>query len=482
MRNRSSAPGLLAGPGAAAPAEPDADHPVGAATARRRIMNPVVLSLREIPRSLFSLEALLVLYMFAPMYKYDPRFAWIPVDPTALCFVLSVAVGSIILVRKGIYKKGLPVVCAMGCLVAWFLLSLLWSPSRIYGPEKVFYLATLAYWGLIAGALITGPDPERVRRLFTLLLLFATWVGIESLLIYRVDPTVLYRPQGPDDYRVFNNYQQIATIASLGVLVAFTTWLFGRRTSVANLVFLGLGAMLTFVLMATGGKGAVLATAACSLLALLVGLHVTKRKVLYKRSQLSIIWLAIGLVAGLAIYTATADHELRSLQRLSNMIDDGELRGTAELRFERYQDTLKFLPQAPVFGHGAGSWPVIWRGSDRHDTPHNMVLEVLVETGIVGLVLMIALLVVALRPVSIDRLRNDPLALCAFMLLVWLVIKAQLGPDLADNRLMFMMLGVLTGLMGRRGAPSPASPAGAALRAAPPPARQASFRPKQEHS
>ena len=143
---------------------------------------------------------------------------------------------------------------------------------------------------------------------------------------------------------------------------------------------------------------------------------------------------------------------------------------------------FEFLPQAPVFGHGAGSWPVLWRGFDRHDTPHNMVLEVLVETGIVGLVLMIALLVVALRPVSIDRLRNDPLALCAFMLFVWLVLKAQLGPDLADNRLMFMMLGVLTGLMGRRGAPSPAAPAGAALRTVPPLARQAPFRPRQEHS
>ena len=59
-----------------------------------------------------------------------------------------------------------------------------------------------------------------------------------------------------------------------------------------------------------------------------------------------------------------------------------------------------------------------------------MVLEILVETGIVGLVLMMALLVVAMRPVSIDRLRNDPLALCAFMLFVWLFIKAQRVPML----------------------------------------------------
>jgi O-antigen ligase len=457
MSHKPMARQLLAAPGFPAPAGPGAEQPGRVATATRRIANPqvrpVLLSLRKIPRSLFSLEALALLYMFAPMFKYDPRFAWVPVDPTGLFFALSVVVGCFIIVFKPTPKWGCPIVCAMFAFVVWWAVTLTWSPSRIYGPEKLFYLATLAYWGLIVGALIIGPDPDRVRRLFTLLLLFATWVGIESLLIYREDPTLLHLPRGADEYRAFNNYQEIGRMAGLGALVAFTAWLFGRRWSGGNLLLLALCAMLTFVLMLGGGKGPVLATAACILLALLVGLHVTKRKILYKRNQLSIIWLVIGLVAGLAIYTATPDHTLRSLQRLSNMIDDGEFQGTAALRFHRYQDALRLWPEAPVLGHGAGSWPVVWGGFDRMSTPHNMILEILVETGIVGLVLMMALLVVAMRPVSIDRLRNDPLALCAFMLFVWLFIKAQTGPDVAQNRLMFMMLGVLTGLMGRRSAP-----------------------------
>ena len=159
----------------------------------------------------------------------------------------------------------------------------------------------MAFWGLIAGALIVGPDPERVRRLFTLLLLFAIWVGIDSLLIYRQDPTLLHLHKERREYRAFGSYQQIGRMAGIGALVAFTAWLFGRRMSVANLLFLALCAMLTFVLMLGGGKGPVLATAACILLALLVGLRVTRRKIFYKRYQLSIIWLVIGLVAGLSI-------------------------------------------------------------------------------------------------------------------------------------------------------------------------------------
>ena len=43
------------------------------------------------------------------------------------------------------------------------------------------------------------------------------------------------------------------------------------------------------------------------LLPLVLGLRVTRRKIFYKPYQLWIIWLAIGLVAGLSIYIAATD-------------------------------------------------------------------------------------------------------------------------------------------------------------------------------
>ena len=186
--------------------------------------------------------------------------------------------------------------------------------------------------------------------------------------------------------------------------------------------------MFTFVLINTGGKGATLATAVCALLPLLVGLRVTRRKIFYKRYQIWIIWLVVALVVGLSIVVATSERTPRSLQRLSGMVEDGELQGTAALRLEAYQHALRFWPEAPLLGHGAGSWPILNGIPDRPSTPHNMFLEIAVEVGFVGLVLMVMLLVVALHPLSIDRLRNDPLALCAFMLFVWAFMKAQSGP------------------------------------------------------
>ena len=48
--------------------------------------NPILLAPRDILRSIVSFETTLVLYLFASLYKGDPRFAWIPIDPTAMFF------------------------------------------------------------------------------------------------------------------------------------------------------------------------------------------------------------------------------------------------------------------------------------------------------------------------------------------------------------------------------------------------------------
>ena len=106
----------------AAPAVP-ANHrkPTASAARPRPAAEPaLLLSPRAILSSLFSFEALVVLYMSAGLYGPDARFAWLPVNATGLFFALSVLVGSFIIVRNPIAKKSLPLVLAMVCLVAWW--------------------------------------------------------------------------------------------------------------------------------------------------------------------------------------------------------------------------------------------------------------------------------------------------------------------------------------------------------------------------
>src|SRR5262245_979513 len=90
-----------------------------------------------------SFELAFVLFFFAGVYKGDPRLASVPVDLTALFFVTSVGVGGLTLARhKFMLSKRAVWICgSLALFIAWTVVSLAWSPSGIYGPEKAMAVA-----------------------------------------------------------------------------------------------------------------------------------------------------------------------------------------------------------------------------------------------------------------------------------------------------------------------------------------------------
>jgi O-antigen ligase len=392
-----------------------------------------LLSPWEALKGLFSFEALLLLYLLGG-WKVDSRFAWIPVDPTALFFALSVVVGGFIIVRKGIRLKAMPVVVAMGCLVTWLLVGLLWSPSRVYGPDKVFVAATLTQWALMAGALIIAPDPERVRRLFTLMLLFALVAGADAVRNYVVTGggfyTVETRAGGTEGAHL-----QLGQVCGPGALVAVVGWLCSRGSLTGRLcLFFFLG--LAFVLAIGGGRNALVATAIALLIPIGLSARLPPGKVLISRSLLSALALLVVAAGGLGLYTLVGAERLGTIVRLTRV-------ESINPRAADNATAIEVWKSAPVLGRGTGSWPMFAGFGDEKNYPHNLFVELLAENGLVGLFLFLSLLWVALRPVTIDRLRRDPQALCAMMLFTCTFLGAMTSGDLPTARAMFMMLGVL---------------------------------------
>jgi O-antigen ligase len=395
---------------------------------------PVLLSPRALVRSIFSFEALLVLYMYAGIYKSDPRFAWLPADATALFFALSILFGSFIILRNPIHKKSLPVIFAMVCLVAWFWVSLLWSPSRIYGPDKAFQMTTLALWALIAGALIVAPSPERICRLFTMILLLALWGAVDALSGYAESGGAVYHVETVDGM-VDNRHLLLGRISAPGALVALAAWLHNRGRP-AGWIYLGAFVALCFVLAIGGGRGALLSAAFPLLIPIALSVRLTPRKIRVFRAMLSVMVLLLLAAGALALYATTSGQRLPTFDRLERLQEGNP-------RTELYAQWATLWPQAPHLGHGTGSWPVLVGRPDQTSYPHNMFLELLVENGIVGLILFLAVLAVGLRPVSLARLRGDPQALCAVMLFLGTLTNAMTSGDLPANRYVFLMLGVL---------------------------------------
>ena len=269
-------------------------------------------SLRSALLSLLSFEALVTLYLFAGLYKGDPRFEWIPLDPTGLFFALSVIVGACDPgLEAAVQARSLPVLAGLA-LVTWFALSLLWSPSQIYGPDKVFFLATLALWGLIAGAIIIAPDRTRLRRLFMVLVLASLVAAIEAIAVY------LETGGGP--LRVGSgNYITLGRLCGLGAVIVFVAWLFSRRRfGPYGLVCLGLFGLFGFVLVIGGGRGPLIATVASLLLPLLAGVRTSRRGLRLARYEAPAIGLGLLAVGALTVWIASSDQMPETLAAWSS--------------------------------------------------------------------------------------------------------------------------------------------------------------------
>jgi O-antigen ligase len=237
----------------------------------------------------------------------------------------------------------------------------------------------------------------------------------------------------------------LGRITAPGALVALAAWLH-HRARPAGWIYLGLFLALCFVLAIGGGRGALLSAALPLLVPIGLGIRLTTREIRYWRSLLSVLVLLLVAAGGLALY-ATTSGRLATFDRLERLTEGNP-------RTELYQEWTKVWPQAPLLGHGTGSWPILRGRPDLQSYPHNMILEILVENGIVGLILFCALAGVALRPVSLERIRRDPQALCATMLLLGALSNAMTSGDLPGNRAVFLMLGVLALFTVRRpGAP-----------------------------
>jgi O-antigen ligase len=90
-----------------------------------------------------------------------------------------------------------------------------------------------------------------------------------------------------------------------------------------------------------------------------------------------------------------------------------------------------------------GSFPLLIDRGDRPYYPHNLLLEILAELGLVGLLLLLFHLVFALWLLKPRLVGEDPLRLLVLALFVNTLVNAQVSEDLTGNRLLFAVLGLM---------------------------------------
>jgi O-antigen ligase len=158
---------------------------------------------------------------------------------------------------------------------------------------------------------------------------------------------------------------------------------------------------------------------------------------------LSVLLVMVVTAVGLAIAAGHRVDTVGRFMRLLNQAENTDLVMGAN-RFSYFAAALQFFFQSPLVGHGVRSFSLLFKNfEDPGAHAHNLVLEILSDTGLIGLFLFFLLFFVALRPITFHRLRTDPLLLCVAMLFVGRLIVAMVGNELSYQQPLFLFLGLL---------------------------------------
>lgn len=398
-------------------------------------------------RNLFCFELVFVLFLFAGLFKGDLRFAWIPVDLTALFFGLSVLSGMVIIInRRMIFNRRALILCMLYLAFASYaLLTILWTPGWIYSTQKVLYIWTLVLWAVAAPALIISANPNKIKRLGTIFILLSIIISFEAISQY-------IQAGQPGFIKVFgSNYLGLGRIAGLALIFSYAYLLFWARSLPAKLLAAALAGLFLCVLLIGGARGPFIAAVLSALIPILFAVHISlKRQVIkIERFTVPIIIITITVIALLVFFYQTGQMT-QTMYRLQVLTNEG-MGDSAQARIQHYAHAIDYWKQAPLLGNGIGSWPIINGNIDMRGYPHNLILEILVELGLAGLVLFSILILYALVILKPIPGYKQSINILLLMLIIYMFLNSMVSGDIPDNRLLFACIGLTPAALSFRG-------------------------------
>lgn len=379
-------------------------------------------------------------YLLIPFYKGALQ-PYLPVDLTLLLGAVNAAQLIPVILerrRRDVSGVGLALWIAFAGLV---VAGILYAPDptlAITAAGKFLALVTLP---LMLGALRVASDPRFVRQvIWSFLAIGVVAVIIGILNLSSVDRLIV----------LGMNTIQVAVAAMLVPLVTIA-FVVGDGRGIVRTATVLLVPVALVVAIATGSRGPILTLVVMGLVAGIAALARGRR--INRR-----VLLAIGAIVGgstVALILAAAFLPSLSTSRFVLLLDfvQGMLGGnplaaggdtSSETRLHLFGAAIAIFGDHPIIGAGTAGFASLsssYAGAyftDRY--PHNAVLQIAAEYGVVGLAVFTALALAALR-------RRVPAANGAAALQVvftYLLLNAMLSGDILEDR---MTLGLLVLLL-----------------------------------
>lgn len=369
---------------------------------------------RRLPLGWFGAVMIAVL-VFAGQLKETPALAWVPVDLTVLsaAFLAVAVVVSRVRMGKISGRIAVPVV-----LFFLFLFGMANASLQGHSATKATILFTITL--LLAGAPFYVLRTPEQRRVF-----LYTLVGIG---LFTAASTLLTGSLANEysNRLALEGVDTIGTAQMVGAaaLICFLA-IFRRGTAVIRrLILLAAVAVMIYVALSSGSRGPVIGVA----LALVGALFLSPGFRPY-RGRATVILVIVGGVATWYAVNVGADGFTRIISLLS-----GEGDASTQARQSLWAEGWATIQQSPL-GIGWGEY-----SSGVFTYPHNLIIEVGIEAGVIVSSLLVLYILVSLGRLAKLSKTIDMVPLLA--LLIFALFNAMVSSDINGNRLLWVMLSV----------------------------------------
>jgi O-antigen ligase len=348
-------------------------------------------------------------------------------------------------------------VTAVLLFFGYLCLSALWAPDTGFALRKLYDLVLVAVMSVGFGLAALRQPAERVLNVFWGVVVAATGLlaltGVRLLLVGGASARLAVLGGGP------NVFARLMGMLALGALY------FWYRRGQAWL-WISMAATGVLLALLTGSRGGSVAIIGGILTFLVVG-----RVPLRRLAVLALLaTAAVGVATMITPLGKALNHAVEErFLKLTLNYDSGKSKQHSKVylsgREHYYADALRLGVENPVSGAGLSAFPALGLGV----YPHNLFLEVLSETGLVGIALLAWILVAFVLSALRGSGAIDGATVGAAMLTL---IGSQSSGDLYDSRALYLLLVLAscTSAAGRRAvsssqprggtvdSPAPASP------------------------
>lgn len=418
-------------------------HPT---SARRAPSNSAQASSRSISITgmlyddLLSFEMVFMLYLFSNVFQFI--LPTMPVDLTYVWLAMSVIFGLSIILNSGIYLPGLTLVSSCLPWLLWTNASVLWTPSVTQAWTYLKIVNFVNVWCLIVGAMIISQKRERMLRFLKLMIIFSVVVAAIGVFIYLRYGSFKFAGWAGQG-RVYNSWgRSVANGAVIMTVIFFRSHLFTLRQAVTSGL---LGLCVLFVLISSSRSALLSVITPCIFYWFIVLLPLGRKgiKMMQGALLMPIILLCVSASIVILVYSGRHIDTIARMRQVVVQSNDPDM-VTGANRWAYYSAAVKLIFRSPINGHGVRSFAPLYKHNEVEGTqPHNIFLEILSDTGVIGFLLFLLFLYIAVRPLQLQRLRTDPMLLTVAMLFVSRFTAVQFGEDISGQQEIFVFIGLL---------------------------------------